>query len=458
MAKMHFGTLIHIVRSFLIINFVLFNFCVFAQASSLQEELSSFELENGMRVIAINDQRAPVANHTIWYRVGAVDDPVGKSGLAHFLEHLMFKGTGRLVDGEYRKTIELMGGSNNAGTTQDYTVYYARVASDNLEKVMELEAERLKGLKLDIEAVSRERDVILEERRQRVDSKPGSQFNEQLATTLYLHHPYGKPTIGWFHEMETLGLQDVLQFYEQFYAPNNAILVISGDVDSDVVLEFAQRHYGPIAPNPDLDKHVTLLEPPHLAERRLVMIDERVSNPLLLRQYIAPNIYMGDLRKAAALSLLSEILGSGKLSSVLGRELQLEDDSAVYTSVNFSGTYNNPQTLSIYAVPNQGVDLEYLEDRMDTILDNFLVEGVDPDDFARIKKQLKYSRILAQDNSMSVAMRYGRGLVSGLNLEEIAKWPELLQSISKDEVLNVAIELFDKKRSVTGWLLKSEID
>ena len=253
-----------------------------------EQEITSFSLENGMDVVVIEDHRAPVAIQMVWYRVGAADEPAGQSGIAHFLEHLMFRGTERYGLGEFQRTVQSLGGSENGFTSRDYTGYYQRVAADRLETVMELEADRMTGLLMTPEDVDVERQVVLEERNERTDSNPHALFSEQRNAALFLNHPYGIPVIGWRHEIAELDREELFEFYRRHYVPNNATLVIAGDVDPDEVRVLAERHYGGLEPNPDPAVRSRPQEPPHLAPRRLSSTDPRVAQPYLVRLYLAP--------------------------------------------------------------------------------------------------------------------------------------------------------------------------
>ena len=233
-------------------------------------EITEFTLNNGMQAVVIEDHRSPAVVHMVWYRVGAADEPPGQSGIAHFLEHLMFKGTETLADGEFSQIVEANGGTDNAFTSWDYTGYIQRVSADRLDLLMEMEADRMRNLVLDPAVVTTERSVILEERAQRTDSSPGALFNEQMRASLYLAHPYRIPIIGWRHEMEGLTREMALAFYERFYAPNNAILIVAGDVDPAEVQALAETHYGPIEPTPGLGPRARPSEPPQIADRRVV--------------------------------------------------------------------------------------------------------------------------------------------------------------------------------------------
>ncbi|MFN7052283.1 MAG: M16 family metallopeptidase, partial [Gemmobacter sp.] len=212
------------------------------------ETVTDFTLDNGLQVVVIEDHRAPVAVQMLWYRTGAADEAPGQSGIAHFFEHLMFKATDDLAAGEFSQIVAAQGGEDNAFTSWDYTAYFQRVAADRLDLMMQIEADRMRDLILTDDVVATERNVILEERNQRTDSDPGSLFSEQLRAAQYLNHPYAIPIIGWRHEIEGLDRAEAEAFYRTYYAPNNAVLVVAGDVTPDAVRAMAEKHYGPIAP------------------------------------------------------------------------------------------------------------------------------------------------------------------------------------------------------------------
>ena len=251
--------------------------------TAVADTVSTFKLDNGMDVVVIEDHRAPVVVHMVWYRIGAADESPGHSGIAHFLEHLMFQGTKDVAPGDLSKIVAAQGGSDNAFTTQDYTAYFQRVAADRLELVMKLESDRMHNLNLTEKDVTTERQVILDERNERTDSDPGALLTEQMSAAQYLNHPYGVPVIGWRHEMEQLTRQDALDFYQANYAPNNAILIVAGDVKPDDVLALAKKYYGPIPPSDKIHPRVRPTEPPQLAERRMVLADPRVAQPYVVR-------------------------------------------------------------------------------------------------------------------------------------------------------------------------------
>lgn len=425
-----------------------------ALAAQAADDVTAFTLDNGMEVVVIEDHRAPVAVHMVWYRTGAADEPEGKSGIAHFLEHLMFKGTDEVGPGEFSALVEAQGGSDNAFTSWDYTAYFQRVAADRLDLMMKLEADRMRDLRLAEDAVATERLVILEERNQRTDSNPGAQLQEQLRAALYLNHPYGLPIVGWRHEIEGLTRQDALDFYAANYAPNNAILVVAGDVTPDQVRAMAQKHYGPLAPSTALPPRARPSEPPAIAERRVTLQDERVSEPYLTRLYLAPERDPGDQKTSAALVMLAELLGGNGTTSVLARQLQFAEKKAVYTAAMYDGSSVDDTVFGLIVVPTPDTTLEQAETAMDAALDAFLKDGPDPAAFERIKTQIRASDIYARDDSQGLARRYGEGLAVGLTLEDIQAWPEVLAAVTIDDVMAAARSVLDRRTAVTGYLTR----
>lgn len=422
---------------------------VFASPKGVTE----FKLDNGLQVVVIEDHRAPVVVQMLWYRAGAADEQSGVSGVAHFLEHLLFKATEKMEAGQLSRVVTENGGSDNAFTAQDYTAYYQRVAADRLGLMMEMEADRMRNLRLSEEDILTEREVILEERAQRTDSDPGALFYEQLRAASYLNHPYGIPVIGWRHEMESLSRQDALDYYRRYYAPNNATLVVAGDVQPDEVRALAETHYGPLKPTPDLATRKRVAEPPQLAERRLRMADPRVAQPYLMRSYLAPERDSGAQEDAAALVYLAEILGGSGATSVLGRALQFDQQIAVYAGASYSSVALDDSGFGFVVVPAEGVTLREAEAALDAQIASFFEQGIDAEQFERIKFQIRAGEIYAQDDAYSRADRYGRALSSGLTLEDIDGWQGVLQSVTPDDVMRVARNVLDKRQSVTGWLV-----
>lgn len=425
-----------------------------AFTASAQESgnVSTFSLDNGMDVVVIEDHRAPVVVHMVWYRAGAADEQPGVSGVAHFLEHLLFKATDTLASGEFSETVAANGGSDNAFTSYDTTAYHQRVAADRLGLMMQMEADRMVNIRLTEADILTEREVIIEERNQRVENSPGSLFREQKNAALYLNHPYGTPVIGWRHEMEGLDLDDALAYYERYYAPNNAILIVAGDVTPDEVRTLAEQHYGPIPANPDLQARMRPVEPPQTAERRMTFRDPRVAQPYVTRSYIAPARNAGAQEEAAALTLLAQVLGGGQ-TSVLTQKLQFETQKAVYTDAWYDSTTLDASSFTLVIVPAPGVTLEEAEAAMDATVAEFIAEGVDEAQLDRIKFQMKAQLIYALDNTNSIARTYGNALTTGLTVQDVQAWPDVLQAVTGEDIIAAAQKVFDRRSSVTGYLM-----
>lgn len=429
--------------------------CITPILVQANELVTTFTLDNGMDVVVVEDHRAPVVQHMLWYRAGSADEPVGQSGVAHFLEHLLFKATDKMASGEFSAVVSANGGQDNAFTSYDYTAYFQRVAADRLGLMMSMEADRMKNIRLTEDDIITERQVILEERNQRTENNPRALFGEQLNAAQYLNHRYGVPIIGWKHEMETLSLEDALDFYDIHYSPNNAILVVSGDVTPEEVRRLAETHYGPIPSNPNLPERLRSEEPPQNAERRVIYRDARVATEYVSRSYIAPERDPGAQEKAAALRILAEVLGGGT-TSYMAEKLQFEEQKAVYTGAFYRGTSLDDTTFDIIIVPTPGVSLQEAEAAIDQVLVSFVEDGVDEAALERIKMQLRASQIYARDNVDGIARRYGAALTSGLTVQDVQDWPDILQAVTAEDVIAAAKSVFRREGSVTGYLMKAE--
>jgi zinc protease len=432
--------------------FLLLAFALGAMPAAAQRfHVESFTLANGMQVVVLPNHRVPAVTQTIWYRVGAADDPRGKSGLAHFLEHLMFKGTETTAPGEFSKLVAQAGGRDNAFTGPDYTGYHQTVASDRLEPLMRLEADRMTGLVLDDSVVLPERDVVLEERRMRVDNDPASLLREQLMATLFLNGSYRIPTIGWESEIRRLGTEDALAFYREWYAPNNAILVVTGDVDPEEVRLLAEKHFGPIPARP-VPERVRLDEPPHHAVARLEMKHGRVAQPSWRRLFLAPSYHAGDTRHAYALQVLAEILGGGA-GSRLHQELILKNAIALSVGAGYAPTALGLTTFSVYAVPKAGTGIADLEAAVEAQLRGIAEHGVEPEEVRRAQQRLQAAAIYAHDSLGGPANIVGAALVTGQTLDDVAAWPDRIAAVTLAQVQEAARAVFIERNSVTGILL-----
>lgn len=419
----------------------------------LGQQVTDTLLENGLEVVVIEDHRAPAVYHSVWYRTGAADEPPGASGAAHLLEHLMFKATDTLAAGELSATVAANGGSDNAATSADYTFYYQRIAAERLELVMRMEADRMRNLRLTPAEIETERQVVIEERNQRTESNPAALANEQAMAAQYLNHPYGAPVIGWMHEIEELGYPDVQAFYDLYYSPNNAVLIVAGDVEPDEVLELARTYYGPVAPASDLPPRLRPQEPPQRASRHLIFSDPRVAQARVWRTYLAPQRLSGDQTDAAALLYLAELLGGSPFTSVLARDLSYDSRIASETSASYYGTSLDATTFRLALTPAEGITPDQAEAALDASLARFLEEGVEQARFERLKVQLRAAEIYSQDSAAGLAQRYGAALTTGLTVEDVKDWPRVLQEVTEDDVMRMARAVLVAEHSVTVHLL-----
>lgn len=424
-----------------------------AHAATNATRASEFTLANGMHVVVIPDHRAPVITHMVWYRVGAADEQRGTSGIAHFLEHLMFKSTDKIPVGEFSKIVGRLGGQDNAFTGHDATAYFQRVSKDRLPKMMEMEADRMVNLRLDEKEVLTERDVILEERRSRVENNPSSVLNEQMNAALYLNHPYGVPIIGWYHEIAKLSREDALAYYKKYYAPNNAILVVSGDVTADEVKAMAEATYGKLKANPDVGgKRVRPSDPPQIVARRLELKDPRAGNYSLSRDYVTPSYVTAKPGEAEALDLLMKITGSGSTSRIY-KKLVVEQRLASSAGGDYSGSGLDSGTISIYAVAADSVPLPKVEAAIDEVLADVAKNGVTAAELERAKSSYLADYVYESDNQATLARRYGWNLAVGRTVADIEGWPDVISKVTLDDIKKVAAEYLDIRRSVTGYLI-----
>ena len=423
------------------------------QPATAAPEVSHFKLANGLELVVVPDRRAPVVTHMLWYKVGAADEPPGKSGIAHFLEHLMFKGTARNPAGRFSKALAEIGGRENAFTASDYTGYFQRTSREHLKTLMEFEADRMTGLVLTDDAVVPELKVVLEEWNQRVGNSPGARLGEQIEAALYLNHPYGRPVIGWRHEIEALNRDDALAFYKQFYTPNNAIVVVAGDVTAAEVKTMAEETYGKIVPTATPGPRRRPQEPTQAAARRVTLADGRVEQPALQRAYLVPSSSTAKPGEAEALDVLAHILGSGTTSR-LYRTLVIERSLAVGAGSWYAGSALDSTRFTVYGTPKPGVTLPQLEDAIDAVLDDILAKGVTAEEVDRAKNRLIAEAVYAQDNQSTMARWYGVALTTGNTVTSVNQWPERIRAVTADAVNAAAKAWLDKRRSVTGYLVK----
>jgi zinc protease len=427
-------------------------FLIVLPSQAMNVEVANFKLSNGMEVVVIPNNRAPVVTHMVWYRVGSADEVSGKSGLAHFLEHLMFKGTTKHPPGEFDRFIDINGGEGNAFTTRDYTAFFQRIASDRLALMMELEADRMQNLVLTDENVLPELDVVREERRERTDNDPSALLSEQVDAAMYTAHPYGKPVIGWMSEVAKLTKYDAIGFYKSHYTPANAVLVVAGDVTPEQVKVLAEKYYGVLKNTFTPEPRMRTAEPDPIASRRVTLVDARAASPVFQRSYLTPSYATANGREALALDLLADILGNGTQSR-LYKNLVIDQKIAAHAAAWFSGDQLDSGTFGVYGAPNPDADVAKVEAAIDAILADVVKNGVTQKELDRVRKQAIAEQIYTLDNQAALARMAGVALTTGLSARSIFDRDIDIEKVTLDEIKQAANKFIVLKRSVTGILL-----
>ena len=412
---------------------------------------ATFTLDNGMEVVVVENRRVPVVSHMVWYKVGAADEEPGKTGLAHLFEHLMFKGTNEIPPGEFSKIVARQGGRDNAFTSSDYTGYFQNIAADKLELVMKMEADRMHNLRLSVQDVLTERDVVLEERRSRTDNNPSALLAERMDAAFYIRHPYRNPVIGWPEEVSKLDLEDALAFYKRWYAPNNAILVVAGDVDPARVKDLARKYYGAI-PRGDVPVRNRPEDPPLVAAKRVELRDPRVQQPAWSRYYQAPSYRSGATEMAYPLQVLAEVLG-GSATSRLYRELAVGQELAAGASAWYNPTAYDRSVFGIGVSPRPGIDMEKIEAATEAVLAKVLTQGLSEEEVEQAKKRLRANVAYARDSLHTGARVLGEALTTGQNVADVESWPERIGAVTAAQVAEAARAVLRTESSVTGLLL-----
>jgi len=423
-----------------------------AEEGKAGSEVSDFLLGNGMEVVVIPDHRAPVVTHMVWYKIGSADEPAGKSGIAHFFEHLMFKGTSNHKAGEFGAKISEIGGSENAFTSYDYTAFFQQVSPDALETMMSFEADRMRNLILTDAVIGPERDVILEERNSRVENDPSALLEEESQATIYQNHPYRIPVIGWKHEIEQLNRTDAVAFYDRYYAPNNAVLVVAGDVDAKTVRDMAEKTYGKVPRGPDLPPRVRPQEPEQNASRTVTLRDERVSVPSFSKSWVVPSYHTEKDGEAEALDLLSEILGGGTRSRIY-QKLVVKDGTASSAGAYYQGSMFDATTFTVYGAPKGEDGLEAVEAGVDGEIARIVKDGVTEDELEKAKTRYLRSMIFARDNQSGMANLYGAALTTGSTVQDIAEWPDRIRKVTAAQVQQAAAKYLKPSTAVASYLL-----
>jgi len=412
-----------------------------------------YTLDNGLQIVVVPNHRAPVVHSMLWYKVGAMDEPAGQSGLAHYLEHLMFKGTPQTPAGEFSKKIAAVGGRDNAFTSYDYTAYFATVPADFMLQLLAMEADRMRHLALTEDVAKPELDVVLAERRQRTDDNPQGRFAEKMQQAIYGAHPYGRPVIGWRAEIEQMTAKTATDFYRQWYAPNNAVLVVSGDVEPAQVMHTAAATFGtiPAQPLPQREKTKSLYKP-HQNPETLLVADADVLQPTLQRVYRAPSYQEATGKTAYALQVLAQILDGGSVGR-LYQNLVVQKGLATETEASYDPLARDLGRFSFGIALRPRVTIAQTTAALDAVLQRLVQKGVSQDEVTRAIKRLREQAIFTRDQLVTPGYAFGQALSSGLTVADVEQWPDRIAAVTVADVNQAARTLFASKDYVTGTLV-----
>jgi zinc protease len=437
-----------------LICFTLLSLACLVRPAAAELRVETFTLRNGMEVVVIPNHRVPAVSHAVWYRVGAADDPAGSSGAAHFLEHMMFRGTRGIAPGQYSKIIEEYGGRQNAFTSSDYTAYFQNIAKEHLPLVMKLEAERMQGASISAEQFMNEQKVIAAERRQQVETNPSSRLREQMEAALFLNHPYGRPVIGWMPEIQAMTAPTLRAFYQRYYNPSNAILVVAGDVSSLEVRRLAQRYYGALNGGKPVAR-ARPAEPEGEAIRSIVMHDAQVRQPIWSRLYLAPSHHRGHKEDVYPLLVMSEILGSERTGR-LYRALVVERKLAVEAGAYYDDMVVDDGTFGIQAVPRDASAIAEVASVVDAQLKALTEAPVSAEELQLAQNRLIAEATYVREGIFNLARVVGTAYAVGLDATYITGWADRIRAVTPEQIRQAAQRLFDERRSVTGQLLPEE--
>lgn len=421
--------------------------CMSANAA----EVAQFQLDNGLKILVKEDHRAPVVTSQVWYRVGASYEPDGITGISHMVEHMMFKGTTHLKPGEFSQIVARLGGSENAFTSQDYTAYFQTIHQQHLKRMLELEADRMQNLQLDAKEFQKERQVVLEERRMRTEDKPSARLYERFSALAYDTNPYRRPVIGWQQDIEGYQLSDLQHWYAQHYAPNNATLVVVGDVQPQQVYQLAQQTLGRVPARP----LAAVTQPTLLAavgEKRLTMVDERAKVPMLLMGFAVPSWKQAeDKTSAYALEMLAQVLDAGD-SSRLSKTLIRGQQRLSQGSVGYDLYARLPTQFTLSAVPAQGVSLAQAESSLWQLIHKVAERGVTQAELDRVLAQVEAARVYQQDSIFYQAMELGQAATLDVPVNEIEAYVARLRQITPAQVQQAAQQWLTKTRLTVAYL------
>ena len=429
-----------------------------APASVAQAPLTTheFRLPNGLRLIVKEDHRAPTVVHQVWYRAGSVDEVSGTTGVAHMLEHMMFRGTPAYPAGTFSRTVAALGGRDNAMTSRDYTMYYQQAEKSHLPKLMAMEADRMANLKLSPEDFHREMKVVMEERRLRTDDSPGGTLFEQLMASMYVAAPYRHPIIGWMDDLQHMTPDDALAWYRRWYTPNNAVVVVVGDVDPMAVRALAERTYGRVPSRP-LPSRTLREEPPQKGAKRIA-VKAPAENPSVVLAFKVPALR--EVEKAVepyALDVLAAVL-SGYENARLDRRLVREQRMADSVSASYDGLGRGPAMFTLSATPSRGHTTEALEQAMRAEIARIADEGVSAQELRRIKTQLVANQVYKRDSVFGQGMEIGIAEMSGISWRQLDRMLERIQGVTSEQVQAVARRYFGGDGLTVATLLPQPLD
>lgn len=431
-----------------------------AQDVSAQNKIynaQSIHLPNAMQVVVIENHRTPAVTHMVWYKIGGADEPMGESGLAHYLEHLMFKGTDLIESGEFSKKVKSWGGNDNAFTSWDYTAYFQTVPKARLEGVMMMEADRMKGLSFSNDDALTERDVVIEERKERTDSNPSAQLSESMRAALFVNHPYGRPIIGWDHELEKLNPQSAREFYKQYYAPKNAILVVSGDVIAKDVFEMAMRIYGDIT-NAESYTRPTWPQVADVETTQLIThAHSSVRQPVWRRTHRAPGAGQ-NYKDFLALSVAEDLIG--KNTGAIYKSIVIDQKIASASYFSYSGIAVADGTITIAATPLEGITASRIDNAIKNVLEQVAKNGFPEKDIRKSIEGLQDESVYERDSLTGPAMMIGYQLATGLTLDQVESWAADLEQVTSADIQRVVAQYLlpasANYHAVTGYLVPKE--
>lgn len=432
---------------------ILFTLCFFEAVTAWAGLFNpkTFQLDNGLSVVVLENHRAPVVSHMVWYKVGSADDPETSVGLAHYLEHLMFKGPKGTASAEMDQIMNRIGGSFNASTSYDFTNYYEIVAADQLETVMRLEAERMEKLTILDEQALPEKDVVLEERRMRYEMNPFGRLFESVSAVWYWRHPYGRPAIGFENDIKDLTPEAAREFHKKWYAPNNAVLIVAGAVTVDEVKKLAKKYYGKIPSRPVPERN-WLKEPSHGdVEQTITVYSKDVVQPSMVFLYPAPN-FKDDKDMAYAIQVLDFLLSEGATSKFYK---SLVEGKKIAAGISFVYNIYSRQLGHVYLTtsPNPGHTLENLEKAVIHEIEKLLHEGITKEEVEKAKERMLAKLVYLRDNALSGASEFGGAFCVGQTIEEIEAWPERIKAVTTEQVNKALKTIFLSKQKLKGYLL-----